>query len=213
MSLSRGVLAASSLTMMSVKAFAATVTGDIDIVISNAGINVSGPEPPWEMDTVKFQQVMNVNVLGTFLVTKYFGKILAAQAKIKGAPLKKIINMSSGIAHSTTHIQAAYAASKWAVEAFSKSTAQSIRAWGLDGRMMCVPLAPGVVKTEMNPESHAHPLEKWSPQAADAILNMESSQTGASLTMASRGFYSDQYIKTWVIPDGMPLPCEVVQPK
>jgi hypothetical protein len=40
--------------------------------------------------------------------------------------------------------------SKWAVESLSKSFAQGFQAMKLSGSCICIPLAPGIIKTEMN---------------------------------------------------------------
>jgi NAD(P)-dependent dehydrogenase (short-subunit alcohol dehydrogenase family) len=107
----------------------------------------------------------------------------------------------------------AYTSSKWAVEALSKSTAQAIRATGLHGRMLCVPLAPGVISSEMNTMPWAKPVAVWAPVAARRILSITPDESGSSLTLAREGFYSQEYEATWAIPDRLPLPARVEIPK
>ena len=41
---------------------------------------------------------------------------------------------------------------------------------------------------------------------AEGLAGRDLSQSGHSLTMFSAGFYSAEYVDTWVIPDGAPLP-------
>jgi len=198
----------------SVASFASALGNrDIDIVIANAGVGQRDLVPVWELATAAFVRPLEVNTAGTFYVTRHFGRILAEQAKRPGAPLKRLINMSSGLAHCTNHLQAGYIASKWAVEALSKATAQSIRAYGLTGRMICVPLAPGNIASELNVSPGARPIEGWGLAAANYILSLNAEHSGASLSLTSQGYYDAKYVKTWVIPDGMPLPPAVVEPQ
>ena len=58
-----------------------------------------------------------------------------------------IVNLSSGSGHSTFDAtgDGVYSTSKWAVESISKCVAMSLPA-----PLLCVPFAPGIVRTEMN---------------------------------------------------------------
>ena len=199
----------------SVEAFASALqrTGPLDVVVSNSGVVESTRAVPWEVDCAAFKRVVEVNLLGVQHVTRHLGALLAAQARVDGAPLKRLINISSGVGHSTSHTMPAYTSSKWAVEALSKSTAQAIRATGLHGRMLCVPLAPGVISSEMNTMPWAKPVAVWAPVAARRILSITPDESGSSLTLAREGFYSQEYEATWAIPDGLPLPARVEIPK
>ena len=51
-----------------------------------------------------------------------------------GAP-KTVVNISSGLGHSTSPLSTAYSTSKWAVESLSKGIAQSFKALNLAGAM------------------------------------------------------------------------------
>jgi NAD(P)-dependent dehydrogenase (short-subunit alcohol dehydrogenase family) len=185
----------------SVAAFASNV-GRCDVVIANAG-TVSPGSVPWEMDGKDFRRVMDVNVNGVFHVTRHFLPKLVEQCKQDGAELKRLINISSGTGHSSNPDQAAYCASKWAVEALSKSTAQAMIRAGLGEKIICVPLAPGTITTEMNTKS-GHPVESWAPTAARYILSLGPAESGASLALTQ--FYDPNYLNTWVIPPGLRVP-------
>lgn len=66
-----------------------------------------------------------------------------------------IVNFSSGLGHSTNPMLGAYTASKFAVEALTKSIAQA-----LPEGMAAVPLAPGVVYgIFFITDSPTHPLQ------------------------------------------------------
>ena len=193
----------------SVQSFAADVLrhfGHADVVIANAGISPAGSAAPWSHPPDTFRRTMDVNVMGVFYTFKHFFPLLTYRSR--GAytqPLRRLIVISSGLGHSTTPGAAAYSASKWAVESLSKSTAQAIAAnSSLKNRLICVPLAPGLVQTAMNKAPWAHPLDKWAPAAASFILSIRRSASGASLTVP--GFYPAKYKAVWSIPDGLPLP-------
>ncbi len=110
---------------------------EIDGVVNNAGITKD--QLLLRMKTDDFDQVLNTNLRGTFLVTKAVLKPLL-KAK-KGS----IVNITSVIGQTGNAGQSNYAASKAGTEAFSKSVALEVASRGI--RVNCV--APGFIKTEM----------------------------------------------------------------
>jgi citronellol/citronellal dehydrogenase len=85
--------------------------GTIDIMMNNAGVAVF--RPTIEMTAKHFDLVMNVNVRGTFLCSKY---VLPTMIKKKGS----IINVSSiGADHKTNKTDQAYGMAKAAIERFT----------------------------------------------------------------------------------------------
>jgi hypothetical protein len=106
-------------------------------------------------------------------------------------------------------------------QAFSKSTAQGFHLLR-DGErttaavkqacesILCVPLAPGVVGTEMNTTPGIPSAEEWCKPAVDFILSIPVSESGSSLTVP--GFYGKDYMDTWVIPNGLKLPAQWLAP-
>ena len=73
-----------------------------------------------------------------------------------------------------------------------------------------MPLAPGVIRSEMNPLAWAKPAEEWAPEAARLIIGLGPKDSGASLSVP--GYYSAEYVSTWTIADGAPLP-EPIAPR
>merc|ERR1719476_307040 len=120
--------------------------------------------------------------------------------------------MSSGLGHSTHQNKSTYCCSKWALEALAKCTAQGIVSQGLQHRVICVPFAPGVVRTELNRDPQSTSVHVWAPASARMMLGLPVSANGASVTTASLGFYSPEYVSTWTIPEGAPLPTDTVSP-
>jgi NAD(P)-dependent dehydrogenase (short-subunit alcohol dehydrogenase family) len=179
----------------------------VDVLINNAGVS-AGASLPWDIEPFKFDQVVDVNIKGVFYMSKTFIPGMIGHHLASGNQ-KKVINISSGLGHSTSPILMAYNTSKWAVESMSKSFAQGFQALQLD--CICVPLAPGVIHTEMNTKEGIPTAKEWAPIAAQFILDIPLSENGSSLCVP--GFYSEPYQSTWVIPPGMKIPSKFVMPQ
>ncbi|MFC1861057.1 SDR family oxidoreductase, partial [Chloroflexota bacterium] len=109
----------------------------VDILVNNAGINRDALLP--EMSYEDWQEVMNTNVGGVFNCTKAVIKPMILQGK------GKIINISSIAAELGWRGQCNYAASKAAINGFTKSAAVELAAFGIQVNAV----APGVIATEM----------------------------------------------------------------
>jgi len=79
------------------------------------------------------------------------------------------------------------------------------------GKLICVPLSPGVVATELNTMKGCPPADKWAATAAPFILNIPPEHNGYSVCVPN--YYSTEYMSTWIIPPNSPLPSNVVRPK
>lgn len=204
-----------------------------DLVINNAGM--SRPMgTPWETDPEAFSMQMDVNIKGVFYVFRHFVPVMlsdprsgtwtpnpeaksfpdwkygAFEANPGGARVKRIVNISSGAGHTAGALFTGYIASKWAVEGMSKSMATDFIKAGLH-HFVCVPVAPGFVKSEMNQHPGAFETSEWGPVAAEMFLSLTPGQTGASLSVP--GFYPPGYTDKWILPDGSPLPDKVPEMK
>jgi len=193
----------------------------VDVLCNNAGVGGAG-KLPWTLDGAAFGKVIDTNVKGVFYGCKYFiPSMLDDLAKRPGRRvIKRVINTSSGVGHSSNPLGAEYSASKWGVEAFSKSVAQGfhlLRDHTKDeaqkaacDRILCVPLAPGVIGTEMNRMPNIPSAEVWRKSAVPFIMSIPLAESGSSLTVP--GFYGEAYKATWAIPDGLKLPSKWVPP-
>ncbi len=113
--------------------------GQIDILVNNAG--VGAVEPLEDTSRAKWDQVMDVNVTGVFLFTKYVIK------HMKQKKYGKIINISSMFGHvgNTSITTAAYHASKGAVNNFTKALAGEFSKYNITSNA----IGPGFFESEM----------------------------------------------------------------
>ena len=111
--------------------------GAVDVIINNAGIERHGAIE--EMDLSVFKEVMETN---------YFGVIRCVKAVL---PLMReankgcIINIASVAGHISSSPLAPYAASKFALEAFSEALAQEVKSFNIRVGI----IEPGIINTDM----------------------------------------------------------------
>ena len=111
--------------------------GHIDVVVNNAGITKDGLL--MRMKEEDFDKVINVNLKGTYNVTK---NAIPHMMKQKYG---RIVNISSVVGVSGNAGQANYAASKAGIIGFTKSIAKELASRNILAN--CV--APGFIKTDM----------------------------------------------------------------
>ncbi len=111
--------------------------GKIDILVNNAGITKDGLL--LRMKEKDFEDVVNVNLKGTFNCTKHAIRYMMKQRN------GKIVNLSSVVGLMGNAGQANYAASKAGVVGFSKSVAKEVSKRGINVNVV----APGYILTDM----------------------------------------------------------------
>lgn len=110
---------------------------EVDGVVNNAGI--TRDQLLLRMKVEDFSQVLQTNLHGVFHITKAFSKNMLKARK------GSFVNISSIIGSTGNAGQVNYAASKGALEAFTKSVALELASRGI--RANCV--APGYIKSDM----------------------------------------------------------------
>lgn len=111
--------------------------GSVDVLINNAGITKD--MLLMRMTEEMFDDVVSVNLKGTFNTIKHVSKIMLKQRS------GTIINMSSVIGQTGNSGQANYAASKAGVIGLTKSVAKELASRGIT----CNAIAPGFIETDM----------------------------------------------------------------
>ncbi|MFB6195989.1 MAG: beta-ketoacyl-ACP reductase [Haloplanus sp.] len=111
--------------------------GAVDILVNNAGITIDRKFE--EMTHEDWQQVIDVNLGGTFNCTKAFFE------DIRSSEHGRLINISSVVGQQGNYGQANYATSKGGLFAFTRTLALELAADGSTAN--CV--APGFARTDM----------------------------------------------------------------
>ena len=114
--------------------------GRIDILVNNAAFRPGRSRVPIiELEEEAFDEVMRVNVRGTFLVSRAVARHMTSRG---GGG--KIINMSSVMGKRGVAQYATYSASKFAIIGFTQAMAQEMAQHGVNVNAIC----PGLVDTE-----------------------------------------------------------------
>ena len=117
--------------------------GSIDILGNNAGINIprllvdpKDPHGKYELDDSVFEKVTAVNLKGVYLCAQAVGRELVAQGH------GVLINMSSESGIEGSEGQSIYAATKNAVNSFTRSWAKEFGKYGV----RVIGVAPGILE-------------------------------------------------------------------
>lgn len=111
--------------------------GSVDVVVNNAGI--TRDTLMLRMDEKDWDQVIDINLKGAFLVTKIASRIMMKQRS------GRIINISSIVGTNGNAGQANYSASKAGLIGLTKSAAKELATRGITVNAV----APGFIETEM----------------------------------------------------------------
>lgn len=114
--------------------------GQIDLLVNNAG--VIRDNPLTALDDSDVREVLETNVTGTFNMTRAVAPYMVSKRR------GKIVNISSVAGEKGGRGQTNYAASKGAINAFTRALAVELAPRGITVNAV----APGVIETEMSRE-------------------------------------------------------------
>lgn len=109
--------------------------GRVDLLVNNAGIGTF--KPATEITASEWEKVMNVNVKGTFLLSKE--AVIAMKKQGSG----HIITIASDVSKRTFETGSLYCASKYAQDAFCTALRKEVRQFGIKVSVVY----PGLVDT------------------------------------------------------------------
>lgn len=148
-----------------------------DLLVNNAAV-INKNANLWEVSAEEFQQVVDVNIVGTANVIRHFAPAMIKRGR------GTIANFSSGWGRSTAPEVAPYCASKYAIEGLSQALAQE-----LPGGMAAVAVNPGIINTDMlqscfsdGARNYPSP-ERWSKAAVPFLLGIGPKENGRPLSV------------------------------
>ena len=154
------------------------INGSIDILINNAGITRDGLL--MRMKEEQWDDVLNTNLKGVFLCTKYASKFMLKKRS------GKIVNISSVVGLIGNPGQANYSAAKAGIIGLTKTCAKEFASRGINVNA----IAPGFIETEMTETLNNEEIKKAIPlgklgscsQIANLISFLVSSEAGNYIT-------------------------------
>jgi NAD(P)-dependent dehydrogenase (short-subunit alcohol dehydrogenase family) len=154
-------------------AAAINALGGLDVLINNAGI--AGPNAPVEdVDPEAWEKVIQVNLNGTFLVTRL------AIPHLKKSPAGVIINMSSVAGRFGYADRSAYSASKWGLIGFTKTLSIELGEYGIRANA----ILPGAVEGSR----------------IEAVFEGRAKHSGRSVEEERKAALANQSLKQFVDP-------------
>ena len=139
-----------SASVQAMAGLAQTAFGRVDILVNNAGAAI-GPGPVLTMAEEAWRRTLEINATGTFLCCQAVLPLIIA-----GRRGGRVINLSSIAAERPKPFVSAYAASKAAVLALTRSLAQEMAGFGITVNAVL----PGDVDT---------PMKQWGLQLEAAV--------------------------------------------
>lgn len=146
--------------------------GRLDMLVNNAGISVLGPV--LGADTEEWRRIIGVNVLGLMYATH------AALPLMKAQGGGHIINMSSLLGRIAQAGTGVYAATKWAVGAFS----EALRQEAVSYKVRVTVIEPGLTTTEINDHITDEGTKAMLDSYTSSLRTLDASDIAAAVVYA-----------------------------
>lgn len=156
------------------------IEGNIDYLVNNAGMGISGSIEGTSLDEVK--KMFDVNFNGTFITSK------AVLAYMRNQGYGKIINVGSVASEFAIPFQGFYSSSKAAVKVFSEALHNEVSNYGIS---VCT-ILPGDTKTSFtsNRRKNEYELEVYKKRVSKSVEAMEKDeQYGMTSLYVSKKIY------------------------
>jgi NAD(P)-dependent dehydrogenase (short-subunit alcohol dehydrogenase family) len=165
--------------------------GRVDILVNNAGVHMA--RPFLETSEQAFRDVLDVNVIGTFLSSQ----VVAAQMVRQGQG-GRIIMISSGSGVRGYATESAYCASKFAVIALMEVLAAELASEGI----LVTAISPGWIRTDMGRQameriaaSSGQTVEQFE---AEAVTSIPQKRMGTPADIAGAAVYLASDLASYV---------------
>ena len=146
-------------------------------LVNNAAVQFWGPL--LEADISDVARTLQVNVLGSYLMTQRFGR-----RRVAAGGGGSIVNLGSGCNAVAFPMLSAYTASKGAIETLTKAAALELGAHGI--RVNCV--APGAIETERTRAETEGYAARWAPLTPLARVGTVDDVAQAVVALTGPGF-------------------------
>jgi len=156
--------------------------GRIDILVNNAGIG-GFSLPLHELTPKAWDEILNTNLRGVYYMIRAFApEMIRAQSG-------HIINISSLAGKNPLPKGAAYAASKWGLNALTVSVAEELRPYNIRVSVIC----PGSTRTDLSPHAGKDPSRMLQPDDIAHVVAM-------LVTQAPQSFASEVLLRPTMKP-------------
>ena len=155
--------------------------GRVDIVVNNAGASKGEDRKPVvDLDPSLWRTIIDVNLTGSFLMSKVFGRLL-----VDGGRGGSIVNISSIAGKIMSPNTAAYAASKAGLQALTACMAREVGRHGVRVNAIC----PGIIDTSRMDDIGRG--DAWD-QLVDTLVPLGRAGTGDDIAHAVVYLCSDE---------------------
>jgi NAD(P)-dependent dehydrogenase (short-subunit alcohol dehydrogenase family) len=119
--------------------------GTVDCLVNNAGIQVKVRGDLLDVTPESFDEVLAVNLRGTFFLTQAVAKRMLAERRSPGDPPRSIVTISSANARLVSPNRAEYCLAKTGLAMLSQLFALRLA----EADIACYEVRPGVIRTDM----------------------------------------------------------------
>ncbi len=119
--------------------------GTIDCLVNNAGIQVKVRGDLLDVKAESFDEILAVNLRGTFFLTQAVAKRMLAESRTAGDPPRSIVTISSANARIVGANRAEYCIAKTGLAMMSQLFAVRLA----EADVACYEIRPGIIRTDM----------------------------------------------------------------